>query len=103
MDKEKVVKGLEWILDGDRFGFGENWHIDSEPKTEEEQARYCIQRAIELLKEQEEGLPPIDDGEKWFVCGNQGLGCGVVGRKTSHGIERFSNYCAMCGMKVKWE
>ena len=48
-DKQKVIEGLEWILDGDRFGFGENWHIGSEPKTEEEQAGYNIQRAIELL------------------------------------------------------
>ena len=53
-DREKVIKGLEWILDGDRFGFGENWYIDSEPKTEEEKAGYYIQRAITLLKEQKE-------------------------------------------------
>ena len=53
MNRKKVIKGLEWILDGDRFGFGVNWHIDSEPKSEEEQAGYYIQRAIDLLKEQD--------------------------------------------------
>ncbi len=54
-DVNKVIKGLEWILEDDKFGFGENWHIDSEPKTEEEQAGYNIQRAIAMLKE----LPDI--------------------------------------------
>ncbi len=53
IDVEKATKGLEWILEGDRFGFGENWDKDAEPKSEEEQAGYNITRAFELLKEQQ--------------------------------------------------
>jgi len=41
---------LEWMLEGDRFGLGENWTVDSEPKSSEEQAGYYIQRAIDALK-----------------------------------------------------
>ena len=48
---EKVIKGLEWIIDGDKFGFGVNWTLESTPQCEEEQAGYIITRAIELLKD----------------------------------------------------
>lgn len=51
--REKIIEGLEWILEGDRFGFGVNWDTDCEPKSEEEQAGINIQNAITLLKEQE--------------------------------------------------
>ena len=59
MNKEEVVKGLKWILEGDRFGFGVNWAEDcgTTQKDDEEQAGYNIQRAIdyiELLYDQNE-------------------------------------------------
>lgn len=50
-DIKKTIKGLEWILEGDRFGFGVNWNTDSEPQSEEERVGYNIQNAIVLLKE----------------------------------------------------
>ena len=53
---DKVIKGLEWILEGDRFGFGVNWYGDCVPQCEEEQAGYNITRAIELLKSQKDAL-----------------------------------------------
>lgn len=48
------IEGLEWILEGDKFGFGMNWTVNSEPQCEEEQAGYYIQRAIDALKRYEE-------------------------------------------------
>ena len=52
MNKEEVVKGLKWILEGDRFGFDVNWAEDCEttPRDDEEQAGYNIQRAIEYIE-----------------------------------------------------
>ncbi len=53
MTERTPIEGLEWILAGDKFGFGENWTVDSEPQCEEEQAGYYIQRSIDALKKQE--------------------------------------------------
>lgn len=50
-DLEKVIEGLEWILEDDRFGFGEGWAKDDTPECEEEQAGYNIVRALESLRE----------------------------------------------------
>ena len=106
IDREKVRKGLEWILDGDRFGFGENWHIDSEPKTEEEQAGYNIQRAIELLKEQEPRTA------HWFISEYEYLTCSHCGESyytdaesTEDAKQRLANgdyykFCPYCGAKM---
>ena len=61
-DTEKVIKGLEWILEDDRFGFGQHWleNIeDDPPQCEEEFAGFYIERAIALLKEQQERLDSI--------------------------------------------
>lgn len=52
LNKNKVIEGLEWVLEDDRFGFGTNWTENSEPKSDEERAGYNIQMAISLLKEQ---------------------------------------------------
>ena len=58
---EKAIKGLEWILEDDRFGFGINWDESTHvPRSEEERAGYNIQRAIEMLKEYQEAKPLID-------------------------------------------
>ena len=60
MDRETVIKGLEWILEDDRFGFGVNWYVDCVPQCEEEQAGYNITRAIELLKEQQKQIEQMN-------------------------------------------
>lgn len=52
---QTTVKGLEWILEGDKFGFGEGWAESDLPECEEEEAGYNIVRAIEFLK----SLPEI--------------------------------------------
>lgn len=61
MNREKAIKealkrtpieGLEWILEDDRFGFGENWSENDLPECEEEWAGYYIEMAIDALKKQ---------------------------------------------------
>lgn len=52
-DREKIIKGLEWILENDRFGFGVNWKT-GEPRDEYEKAGKIITDTITLLKEQKE-------------------------------------------------
>ena len=44
------IMGLKWILEDDRFGFGENWKKGSHPAVEEENAGYIICRVIEYLE-----------------------------------------------------
>lgn len=58
-DREMVVKGLKWILEGDRFGFGENWET-GEPMDEYEKAGKIITDTITLLKEQEEQIERLE-------------------------------------------
>lgn len=57
------------------------------------------------LDEWRPAIAPVDDGEGVFVCGNQGLDCGTVGKRNilTGEIERWSDYCAGCGCKVLWE
>ena len=64
--------------------------------------RYAIFDAISIL----EPVPPVQDGNGALICGNQTLGCGVVGMydvETEKVTEKISNYCAFCGKKVKWD
>jgi hypothetical protein len=68
--KRTPIEGLEWILKDDRFGFGANWSENELPECEEEWAGYYIQRAIDVLKEQETSrknrLPySPDSNEQW--------------------------------------
>ena len=72
-DREKVIEGLEWILEGDRFGFGVNWYGDCVPQCEEEQAGLNITRAIELLKEQQHQVWELQEinSLKWQINLNQ--------------------------------
>ena len=66
--------------------------------------RQTIKKAIMVLKS---FLPiaPAEDGQGCLICGNQLDGCGVVGRydtQTGKVTEKYDNYCAFCGRKVKW-
>lgn len=54
-DIEKVINGLEWVLENDKFGFGEKWAADSEPRDDYEQAGYYITMAIDALKGYKDG------------------------------------------------
>ena len=63
-----------------------------------------VANAITLLKEQG-AVEPIDDGHGSLICGNQGFGCGCVGRYdlATKVVEKYCNFCPECGRKVKWE
>lgn len=63
-DRKKVIKGLEWILEEDRFGFGINWET-GEPRDEYEKAGKIITDTIALLKEQEVRELTIDEWREW--------------------------------------
>lgn len=58
-DREKTIRGLEWILEDDRFGFGQGL---TKPESDEEQAGCFIREALTLLKEQD-GLAKAVDQE----------------------------------------
>jgi len=61
-----------------------------------------ISKALESI----EPLAPVQDGNGALICGNQTLGCGVVGIydvETGRVTEKISNYCAFCGRKMKWD
>lgn len=59
IDRKKVIKGLEWILEDDRFGFGVNWK-NGEPRDDHEKAGKIITDTIILLKEQENLAKCVD-------------------------------------------
>ena len=129
MDDEKlvkVIKGLEWVLEGDRFGFGVNWYEDCVPQTEEEWAGYNITRAIELLKDQdnqihhmgliieeyEKELKEQEAVEPSFKQDEKGIfvwRCGSCGAYMYHiydGIDKakeYAKFCRKCGKPVLWE
>ncbi len=93
-DLEKVIEGLEWILAGDRFGFGVKWET-GEPRDDYEKAGKIITDAIALLKKQEPKNPRIDTiGQP--VCPHEGC---------HHRLSLMlkQNYCDVCGQAVKWE
>ncbi len=99
LDREKILKGLEWVLEDDRFSFGEGWPIDSKPQTEEEQAGYYIQRAIDLLKEQE-----TKTGHWVFesaYCEAWSHTCSECGKRMTTAYNIYANYCWNCGAKME--
>lgn len=102
IDREKVIKGLEWILADDRFGFGVNWET-GEPRDEYEKAGKVITNTIALLKEQE-AIRPVHDkktGRVW-LCGNCGSYVGFEDHDEDDPNE-FDKFCRECGHPVLWE
>ena len=67
--------------------------------------KYIIDEIERRLYEYRPAIAPVDDGGDTFVCGNQGLDCGTVGKRNilTGEIEHWSDYCAGCGCKVLWE
>lgn len=51
LPNKDLIKGLKWILEDDKFGFGQNWDSIDETECEEELAGYYIERAIKKLEE----------------------------------------------------
>ena len=95
MDREKVIKDLEWILEDDRFGFGRNWlkNLDhDQPECEEEWAGLYIEKAIALLKEQDAVEPTWQQGKAY---------CGSCGKRIP--LKIGARFCHKCGRSVKWE
>lgn len=93
-DHEKLIKGLEWILENDRFGFGTNWD-HGEPQAEEEQAGKYIWDAIALLKEQH----AVEPKETWLEKFGSNRKCSECNRY----LFPAGKYCPHCGRPVRWD
>lgn len=96
---EKVIKGLECCITD-----GPDCPNDC-PYIGDCNRKQLHTDALVLLKKHEP-LAPVQDGNGALICGNQTLGCGVVGMydvETGKVTEKIDNYCAFCGRKVKWE
>lgn len=78
-DREKVIKGLEWILSD----IEKNGHYQVSYYAEE------IQDALALFREQEP-VKPLGHESMWF--------CGAC----RYAIPRTVSYCPKCGRKVDW-
>lgn len=104
MIKRTPIEGLEWILEHDKFGFGENWTVDSEPQCKEEFAGYYIQRAIDELKERLEQITPVKDAvcKRIWRCGNCGTYVGFEDNDP-YDPNDYDNYCHKCGKPVNWK
>ena len=97
-DIAKAIKGLEWILKDDRFGFGKGL---TKPETDEEQAGCYIHDAIELLKEQlqqklVDPVKPIDSDDDFTWL------CNYCKGELFFGDRIRDNYCSTCGRKINW-
>lgn len=93
-DKKKVIEGLEWILEDDRFGFGVNWRT-GEPRDEYEKAGKIITDTITLLKEQKVVEPEVEvlnEIDRLYRC------------PKCHKCFFYEKqkYCDQCGQAVKW-
>ena len=99
-DREKVIKGLEILINGCEYIHCDDccFYISTKPTRcglREEQIK---DDALALLKEQEavEPIKPLDKDDGYtFMCSNcKGeLFCGDVIR---------DNFCPTCGRSVKW-
>lgn len=95
IDKNRVIKDLEWILEDDRFGFGANWleNLDhDQPECEEEWAGLYIEKAIAFLKEQPEIVRCKDCKHSMRYCAGEGnylYGCEFV-----NGLNNGDWFCA---------
>ena len=107
MDREKVKKGLEIILNGcDEIQCEDCcFHIKEPTKPRrcgmiEEQIQ---EGALALLKEQEAFKPVRDEktGRIW-LCGNCGSYVGFEDNDP-HDPNEYDNYCRKCGKPVLWE
>ena len=98
MDRDKVIKGLECVIDKTNFDF--KYCHSCEYRKDIDHFQYvcdadrCIVDAIALLKAQDP-VEPIQDmvGDALFwVCG-----------KCGHDLTSSDWYCANCGRAVKWD
>lgn len=87
---DDFIAGLDWILEGDRFGFGANWDPPYEPEDEEEEAGRILWNLRKFLQAQVPVRPArtIDNGIREI--------CGACGKT----IFAQDNYCSCCGRKV---
>ena len=92
-NKEKVIKGLEWILADDRFGFGVNWET-GEPRDDYEIAGKIITDTIALLKGHEAVKPKRIDGKR-----NHFIKC----ENCNYDLMTGFQFCPHCGREVKLE
>lgn len=58
-NRKALINGLKWILEDDKFGFGENWEPGMKPECEEENAGYIITRVIAYLEQLEDSKTSV--------------------------------------------
>lgn len=85
IDREKVLKGLEWVIND----IEENGNINHAGQYLTE-----IKDALELLKN--EPLPVLNVGK----CGIYFGDCPHCGEKIT---KKRTSYCPYCGKRVQWE
>lgn len=89
MDREKIIKAMEWCRENPCNGCPYEQNKDAEGRCT------ISDDTITLLKEQEtiEPIPPIDESDLW-KCGN-----------CNHQLFRCTHqrYCENCGRSVKWK
>jgi len=86
IDREKVINGLEWILND----MEENGHGQIDYYADE------IREAITLLKEQEPVEPEVEvlnEVDRLYRCP----------KCHKHFFYRKQKYCDQCGQAVKWD
>lgn len=94
MELDKVVNGLEKMLEESKYNDSVNWNPWADTET--------LEAAIALLKSQEPVAPVQQPDEEYIcgACGNGVVGCDVFDEA---GIESIKNdYCPTCGRRVKW-
>lgn len=98
MDREKVIKGLEWCMNEKHDCYREKG-CPYENEGEDIGCKYALHRdALALLKAQEPVKPVF---ERQFMTSIEIYDCGKCG--TSLGAKGIAKYCMNCGRAVKWE
>ena len=77
--RETVIKAVEYL----------NWYFTQDDGTADKNAV----KAWEVLRQEQEPVPPDTAGAPWWRCG--GCGGDIV-------TEQFK-FCPWCGRAVKWE
>ncbi len=109
MDREKVIKGLEYCAASCKGAWDENNgcpymsdFIALGPNHNGRCVDLLCADAITLLKAQEP-VEPIRDINGVYYCGICNTICVGYEVEFTHSIIKVENYCHKCGRKVKWK
>lgn len=103
IDREKVIKGLEFTKAMITFNPSTGEDIEPENLNEANKTSYdaCV-GAIALLKEQD-AVEPEEIVNDHFPVGDYRRTIGWLCGKCGKAIMGDGNYCSYCGQAVKWE